>query len=226
MMQVGYNYYGKKVLKRLEGGEDLNLILMDVVKELQPFTDQALELALNAMPEVMQKSVDVVIEVLDQLADKVSHDVYNFVLGAFGIEGHPPGDDNREGSSGTGGSIPPPTPPPPGYDWEDVDTTVGETVQEMLDRLKQNAAAYQDYVDTIPSDVMALSVVIKAYQLRGISKHIYNFGQLIKKISQEREYLEKQSVNGVAITQQQISEFLLNISQGSTAAHEQTGYWI
>ncbi len=143
MMQVGYNYYGKKVLKRLEDGEDLNLILMDVVKELQPFTDKALELALNAMPDVIQKSIDVVGSVLDQTADEVSHDVYNWILGAFGIEGHAAGTTPTTG----GGGSPPPPPPPTdeGYEWGNVkDEPSGSDIQQVLDDLKKNESAYQD----------------------------------------------------------------------------------
>ncbi len=147
MMQVGYNYYGKKVLKRLEDGEDLNLILMDVVKELQPFTDQALQMALDAMPGVLDKSIAVVSSILDQTVNEVSHDVYNYILNVFGIEGHAAGDVPP--SSGTGGTVPSPPPPPSGggYDWEGVpEGTITVDLQKLLDDLKEDQADYDKYI--------------------------------------------------------------------------------
>ncbi len=57
LMQIGYNYYGKRALKQMEDGRKLQDVLMDISKEVQPFSDQMMEIALAKMPDVIDKSV-------------------------------------------------------------------------------------------------------------------------------------------------------------------------
>jgi len=69
MMQVGYNYYGKKVLKDIEGGMSLFDALQKVQKDIQPFSDQMLQAALDAMPDVIEKSIDAFGNVINKFTD-------------------------------------------------------------------------------------------------------------------------------------------------------------
>ncbi len=73
LMQVGYNYFGKRVLKGLNEGGDLKQLLWQVQQEIQPFSDSMLDMALASMPDVAQKTA----QALADAAEK---------LGAAGIE--------------------------------------------------------------------------------------------------------------------------------------------
>ncbi len=58
LMQVGYNFYGKKVLEDLQGGMSLFDALQKVQKEIRPFSDAMMQAALDAMPDTIEKSID------------------------------------------------------------------------------------------------------------------------------------------------------------------------
>ncbi len=56
LMQVGYNYFGKRVLKGLNEGGNLKQLLWEVQQEIQPFSDSMLDMALASMPDVAIKT--------------------------------------------------------------------------------------------------------------------------------------------------------------------------
>ncbi len=58
LMQIGYNFYGKRALKELEAGKPLFQVLMDIQKEIQPFSDQMMQTALDTMPDVLDKTIE------------------------------------------------------------------------------------------------------------------------------------------------------------------------
>ncbi len=66
LMQVGYNYFGKRVLKGLNEGGDLKQLLWEVQQEVQPFSDSMLDMALNAMPGVLEKSMNAFANFIEQ----------------------------------------------------------------------------------------------------------------------------------------------------------------
>lgn len=220
MMQIGYNYYGKKALVRLEEGESLETILMDISKEIQPFTDKALTIALEAMPDVLTKSVEAVSNILDTLVDETSHDVYNWVLAQFGMEGHPAGSE--------GGTAPPPsgTPPPvpPGeepFDWQDTgDTeTDAKSLQELIDQAKQNRVAYEEWLTFVPQDLLDKGIVIPYFRDSplGYAKFIYTIRECINQWL--IPYRFNFDTGGTDQTQIDI------VFAVSMAIHDETGYW-
>ncbi len=71
LMQVGYNYYSKKVLVDLEAGVPLKDALMKVQVQLQPFSDAMMQIALDAMPATIDKSVDAALTIIDAQKQKI-----------------------------------------------------------------------------------------------------------------------------------------------------------
>ncbi len=70
LMQVGYNYFGKRVLKGLNEGGDLKQLLWEVQQEIQPFSDSMLDMALASMPKVIESSMDAFVNVVEKFGDQ------------------------------------------------------------------------------------------------------------------------------------------------------------
>ncbi len=119
LMQIGYNYYGKRALKQMEDGRKLQDVLMDISKEVQPFSDQMMEIALAKMPDVIDKSVVAFEGLITQRIKNLQKTLVGeqsgisefdkMVLGWFGIQTA----EARRGSPGLGGAIIEAAPPPP-----------------------------------------------------------------------------------------------------------------
>ncbi len=75
LMQVGYNYYGKKVLADLEGGMSLFDSLQKVQKEIRPFSDAMMQAALDAMPETIEKSIDAFVNITKSFTESRMQDL-------------------------------------------------------------------------------------------------------------------------------------------------------
>ncbi len=83
LMQIGYNYYGKLAIKRVEAGEQLSDVLMDIQKEIRPFSDQMMQMALDSMPEVLTKTVS---SIHDLIRDVSTPAAENAIKNLFGID--------------------------------------------------------------------------------------------------------------------------------------------
>lgn len=66
LMQLGYNYFGKIALKRISQGDNLFDILMDIQKEIQPFNESMMQIALDLMPSTIGKTADLLEEMINQ----------------------------------------------------------------------------------------------------------------------------------------------------------------
>ncbi len=58
MMQIGYNYFGKRALKQIDDGMSIPDILAIIQKELQPFNEQIMRIALDKMPFVIDLTAE------------------------------------------------------------------------------------------------------------------------------------------------------------------------
>ncbi len=85
-MQLGYNYFGKRALKQMEEGKDLETVLMQIQKEIQPFSDKMMDMAINSMPGVIDKSL----RAFTDLSNKIGADAFNSISSWFGLEGRIP----------------------------------------------------------------------------------------------------------------------------------------
>ncbi len=70
LMQVGYNYYGKIVLKDIQDGMSLFDALQKVQKDIRPFSDAMMQAALDAMPETIEKSIDAFTNVITSFGEE------------------------------------------------------------------------------------------------------------------------------------------------------------
>ncbi len=75
LMQVGYNYYGKRVLKGLNEGGDLKQLLWEVQQEIQPFSDAMMQTALDALPSVVERSMDAFAGVIEKTGGHVASEL-------------------------------------------------------------------------------------------------------------------------------------------------------
>ncbi len=236
LMQVGYNYYGKKVLAGLNEGRNLKEMLQEVQTEIQPFSDAMIQGALDSLPGIIDKSVNAFANTINSLGEEFAKDFAESWL--FGKDKLP---DKSGGDSVpitdalahlAGGHF--------GHDVVDFNqdegkleppvTDSGETVQEMFDRLKKNGAAYQEYIDTIPKDIMSQTLVLtKARDILSLGTYIKPFTYWVDQIVIRRFNLEvghKWNAPTQKLTAIDMESHLLFISTVSEDVYSQTGYWI
>jgi len=77
LMQVGYNYYGKRALKQMNEGRLLKDVLFDIQKEIQPFSDQMMQLAIDSLPDTLDRTLTI----LNDMITKVGGGVLEGLLG-------------------------------------------------------------------------------------------------------------------------------------------------
>ncbi len=215
MMQIGYNYYGKKALTRLEEGDSLEDILLDISKDIQPFTEKALTIALEALPKVLTEST----EALKELFLGSEKEFVDWVRSLIGM---PPTGESYEDYVASFNDAPAPPPPPPdNYDWQKDTVTETETVQEVLDRLKKNDADYAVYVSSLPQELMDTYVNLKPYLTPVPNVFLVKLKDLIDSIINYRRSIELGT-----IAQDKFPARILLISQISNAVHQELGFWI
>ncbi len=155
LMQIGYNYYGKRALKQMEEGRRLQDVLLDISKEVQPFSDEMMNLALAKMPDVIDKSVIAFLGLITQRIKNLQKTIAGeqqgisefdkMILGWFGIQTA----EARRGSGGLDEAIdeaaPPPPPPPPDEIIEEKHVpkkvTGQGTKKELLNAIRINEEA-------------------------------------------------------------------------------------
>ncbi len=81
LMQIGYNFFGKKALKEIESGRRLSDILMDIQKELQPFSDEVMRLALASINPTIEKTVNTIQGLLKERGAVAEHNIAEHLLG-------------------------------------------------------------------------------------------------------------------------------------------------
>ncbi len=91
LMQVGYNYYGKKALERIKNGDSLFDVLKDVQSEIQPFSDEMIQIALDSLPGVIDKTINAIAKTMEILVSKwgetVAHNIFSHLMGFdFAVE--------------------------------------------------------------------------------------------------------------------------------------------
>lgn len=181
-MQLGYNYYGKKALVRLEDGEDLDMILADISKEIQPFSERMLNEALDKLPGIAEQGG----EVAKNLLADAEESMINYIRVWLGLPeltgdfGSLPG-----GSSGGGAGTPPPPPPSGTYNWEDVD--VGDKNNPTNAELSALWGVYEKrwtvlIAQTLIDNGIHIDTTIIMEVWRSRTKFIYKLSELLDMI--------------------------------------------
>ncbi len=75
LMQVGYNYFGKRVLKGLNEGGNLKQLLWEVQQEIQPFSDSMLQMALDSLPSVLENSIDAFVNLVKRFGEARAQEI-------------------------------------------------------------------------------------------------------------------------------------------------------
>ncbi len=75
LMQLGYNYFGKIALKKIEAGVPLKDILLDIQRQMQPFNEQIMKIALDKLPSILEKTLELVPQLLETGAATAEHHI-------------------------------------------------------------------------------------------------------------------------------------------------------
>ncbi len=124
LMQVGYNYYGKRVLKGLNEGRDLRSMLWEVQQEVQPFSDAMMQMALDAMPSVIERSMDAFANIIEKTGGHVMSE-----LAKSWLLPHPP----------RGGL---------GIDFSKIPGNALKELQTLFPSMLEAGAVHSDVIDT------------------------------------------------------------------------------
>ncbi len=85
-MQLGYNYFGKRALKQMEEGADLETVLVQIQKEIQPFSDKMMVMAIDSLPGTIDKTM----RMFGELTAQFGADTFNYISNLLGLPGNMP----------------------------------------------------------------------------------------------------------------------------------------
>ncbi len=87
MMQLGYNYFGKKAIQQVQEGRPISSILLDISKELAPFNEMIIQRAFDMLPSIIELTAKAGIDfVTDLVTGKTQGAISGTTTSAENIE--------------------------------------------------------------------------------------------------------------------------------------------